>query len=200
MYWQQGTNTRQLLSNTGVFISGYACAFPLPYITCCKHKYHSSPKKKRTRDTTNDNISTRRNKERKQKQAEKDRRITVMLICTRVAFFVLLIPSYIARIISLRSYIWKLNCWIFFYITISNHAINMFIYCLTGNKFRSELVSKVASRLAKHVKCLSICSDIDNRMHSVDSTGISDSNEQCSSSVWKYNLTKHWLHLSIHFL
>ena len=116
-------------------------------------------------DMTNANSSTETNRE--MSAAEKDdRKISVMLICTTVAFFVLLTPFGIARITNVSSFdkLYGNNIVeTLIDIAVCNHAINMFIYCLTGRKFRAEAF-KVASRLANHVKCVSIYPNNYNRM------------------------------------
>ena len=83
-----------------------------------------------------------------------DRKITIMLICTTLWFFILVTPVSLSRVINILPYE-KLyensSLEILVDIGLVNHAINMFIYCSTGRKFREE-ASSVAARLATRVR------------------------------------------------
>ena len=121
-------------------------------------------RKRELKDMTNANSAAEG--EREMSGAEKDdRKINIMLIFTTVAFFLLVTPVSLARVINILPYdklYENYTLEILVDIGLVNHAINMFIYCSTGRKFREEAI-KVMARLTNYLGCRFVCLNNANR-------------------------------------
>ena len=86
--------------------------------------------------------------EDRQRRAERDK-ITGMLLVTTFAFLVLVVPFativFISRFVEVNSNFQDF-CNILWY---SNYAVNMFLYCLSGKRFREQMVNLVRSACRK---------------------------------------------------
>ena len=95
-----------------------------------------------------------------------DIRLTTMLLCVSFTFLLLIMPVNIEMVI--RSFWYKnppstykelgmrwLQISISRLIMYTNHSVNFFLYCATGQRFRRELRALLCCRMTSHQRCMS---------------------------------------------
>ena len=96
-------------------------------------------------------LRSRRSQKRKSQAQTAEERITVVLLATTFAYSLLIFPKMVYIVIRFSSGVcFSEACSIAIFVThflgIINHSINMLLYCLTGSKFREQLLGVIFCR------------------------------------------------------